>query len=180
MRLRLVSHFKPLIDAYQGPYKFKYYYWTGLQLVMRAVFFGLSALDRNNNLTINIALLAAIILVQAKISPFKREYKNINDLSYLYILLLMYIFSYEHYNTIIKILIIMTAIQFLFIITYHIIVNLCGKQIMYKIRNITGLMIMWLTRSHVQNNPRQIELNTVPPDVTFNYSEFQEPLVGND
>ena len=74
----------------------------------------------------------------------------------------------------------MTAIQFLFIITYHIIVNLCGEQIMYKIRNITGLMIMWLTRSHVQNNPRQIELNTVPPDVTFNYSEFQEPLVGND
>ena len=180
MRLRLVNHFKPLIDAYQGPYKFKYYYWTGLQLVMRAVFFGLSALDRNNNLTISIALLAAIILVQAKISPFKREYKNINDLSHLYILLLMYIFSYEHYNTVIKILIIMTAIQFLFIITYHIIVNLCGEQIMYKIRNITGLMIMWLTRSHVQNNPRQIELNTVPPDVTFNYSEFQEPLVGNN
>ena len=45
MRLRLVNHFKPLIDAYQGPYKFKYYYWTGLQLVMRAVFFGLTILQ---------------------------------------------------------------------------------------------------------------------------------------
>ena len=74
----------------------------------------------------------------------------------------------------------MTAIQFLFIITYHIIINLCGEQIMCKIRNITGLMATWLTRSYEQNNPWQIELNTVPPDVTFNYSEFQEPLVGND
>ena len=104
MRLKLVNHFKPLIDAYQGPYKIKYYYWTGLQLIMRAVFFALSALDRSNNLTISIALLAAIILVQAKISPFKHEYKNINDLAYLYILLLIYIFSYGHYNTVIKIL----------------------------------------------------------------------------
>ena len=30
MRLQLVNHFKPLIDAYQGPHKYKYYYWTGL------------------------------------------------------------------------------------------------------------------------------------------------------
>ena len=41
MRLKLVNHFKPLIDAYQGKYKIKYYYWTGLQLIMRAAFFGL-------------------------------------------------------------------------------------------------------------------------------------------
>ena len=41
-------------------------------------------------------------------------------------------------------------------------------------------MVRWLTRSHVQNNLWQIELNSVPPDVTFNYSEYQEPLVGHD
>ena len=71
MRLKLVNHFKPLIDAYQGPYKYKYYYWAGLQLVIRAVFFGLSALDRNINLTVGIILLAVIILFKEVLSLLK-------------------------------------------------------------------------------------------------------------
>ena len=37
-RFRYVNKFKPLLDAYQGPYKDKFYYWTGLQLLLRAVF----------------------------------------------------------------------------------------------------------------------------------------------
>ena len=53
-RFKLVSKFKPLIDAYQGAYKDKCYYWIGLQLVMRATFLGLSSLDRNVNLKFNI------------------------------------------------------------------------------------------------------------------------------
>ena len=71
MQLHLINHFKPLIDAYQGPYKYKYYYWTGLQLVMRAVFFGLSALDRNINLTVGIILLTIVSITQAKLSHLK-------------------------------------------------------------------------------------------------------------
>jgi len=42
---KMVTYFKPLLDAYQGPYQIKFYYWTGLQLLIRAIFFGLSALD---------------------------------------------------------------------------------------------------------------------------------------
>ena len=41
-------------------------------------------------------------------------------------------------------------------------------------------MIKWITRSNVYNNPQQIERNYVPTDVTFNYTEFLEPLVGLD
>ena len=44
---RFINKFKPLLDAYQGPYKIKFYYWTGLQFLMRAVFFGVSSLDRS-------------------------------------------------------------------------------------------------------------------------------------
>ena len=32
-RFQHINKFKPLLDAYQGPYKDKYYYWTGLQLL---------------------------------------------------------------------------------------------------------------------------------------------------
>ena len=37
-RFNIVTKFKPLLDAYQGPYKFELYYWTGLQLMLRTVF----------------------------------------------------------------------------------------------------------------------------------------------
>ena len=38
-RFTLITKFKPLLDAYQGPYKDKMYYWVGLQLVLRVVLF---------------------------------------------------------------------------------------------------------------------------------------------
>ena len=33
-RFRYINKFKPLLDAYHGPYKDRFYYWTGLQLVI--------------------------------------------------------------------------------------------------------------------------------------------------
>ena len=44
IRFKYVNHFKPIVDAYLGPYQDKFCYWTGLQLLLRAVFFGISAL----------------------------------------------------------------------------------------------------------------------------------------
>ena len=183
MRLQSVNHFKPLIDAYQGPYKYKYYYWTGLQLAIRAVFFGLSALDRSTNLTIGIIILAAISIVQAKIGPFKSEYKNVNDLCFLYTLLVIYIFSYGNNDVAIKVMIIMAALQFLFIIIHHIInSSIYGGAIIYKIRDIVDKIVRRITELWVWNKPQQSELilDNIPPDRVFDYSEFREPLVGHD
>ena len=39
-RFRFVSKSKPLLNAYQGPYKDKFYYWSGLQFLIRVAFFG--------------------------------------------------------------------------------------------------------------------------------------------
>ena len=36
-----------LVYPYFGPYKDRYYYWTGLQLLIRAAFFSLSALKKS-------------------------------------------------------------------------------------------------------------------------------------
>ena len=59
-RFRFINKFKPLLDAYQGPYKIKFYYWTGLQLLIRVICFGTSSLDRNLSLTVGIALFSLI------------------------------------------------------------------------------------------------------------------------
>ena len=37
-QFKIINRVKPLLDAYQGPYKIKFYYWTGLQLLVRTVF----------------------------------------------------------------------------------------------------------------------------------------------
>ena len=110
MRLKLVNHFKPLIDAYQGPYKYKYYYWAGLQLVIRAVFFGLSAMDRNINLTVGIILLAVTIIIKSCLAPFKDNYKNLQVTGFIFNLLTEYTLSYGHYIIAISVMITMSAL----------------------------------------------------------------------
>ena len=177
MRLRLVNHFKPLIDAYQGPYKYKYYYWTGLQLVVRAVFFGLSALDRSINFTVGIILLAIIGTIQAKINPFKSNYKNFFESCFLLYLSTVYAFSYGQYSIAVNVMITMAACHFLLIINHHIINNTCSEMIMYKLENVISKIVKWVNRSHNKSQHR-IELNNTPPDKAYNYQELQEPLVG--
>ena len=176
---KFINHFKPIIDAYQGPFKFKYYYWTGLQLVMRAVFFGLSALDRNINLTVGIILLTIIVLIQRSIIPFKDDYKNLHETGFLLNLLLIYALSHDHYGIAVNVMITMALLQFLLIIIYHIIINVCDGVIMYKLRIIINSAVKWITRS--QNKPQQhIELKNTPPNKAYNYQELREPLVGQD
>ena len=178
MRLRLVNHFKPLIDAYQGPYKYKYYYWTGLQLVIRVIFFGLSALDRNINLTVAIILLAVIIIFQRSLAPFKDNYKNLHETAFLLNLLTIYTLSYGQYNIAINVMITIAAFQFLLFIIHHMISNICGGVILYKLKNFIEMTVKWINRS--QNKPQHhydIELNNAPPDKAYNYQELREPLV---
>ena len=79
-RFNFIHYFKPLLDAYQGPYKTEFCYWPGLQIVIRTAFFGLSALEKDFNLTIGIAVLVAIGYFQALFGVYKSKYKNYNEL----------------------------------------------------------------------------------------------------
>ena len=55
-QFNLINKFTPLIDAYRGPYQYELYYWAGFKLIIRSVFFGISALGRNVNLIVGIVL----------------------------------------------------------------------------------------------------------------------------
>ena len=70
-----------------------------------------------------------------------------------------------------------SAVQLLIIIIYHIITNVRGGVIMHT--NIINT-IRWITRQHniPQNNCH--ELKNTPPDKTYNYLEYQEPLIGEN
>ena len=55
-----VQKFKPLFDAYTGPYKTRHRYWTGLLLVVRLVVLIAFSLNRANNPAINLFIISII------------------------------------------------------------------------------------------------------------------------
>ena len=79
-QFKCINHFKPLLDAYQGPYKDRFYYWTGLQLLLRAVFYVISALDRKTNMMIGILVLGVMECVHGAFGSYKHGTKNYLEL----------------------------------------------------------------------------------------------------
>ena len=182
-KFRFINKFKPLLDIYQGPYKDKFYYWTGLQLAVRAIFLGISNLERNLNLTVGNILLSAYAIFQGYCSPYKVELKNINELLLLFNLLgLRTLLNYGKDDvsiTVVNVMITVAAIQFMFIVTYHIITYVCDGVIRNKIQLIISALRKVITPL-IKARPPLIELQRFPyaniPDA-IKYDEYQEPLL---
>ena len=88
---------------------------------MRAVFFGLSALDRSTNLMISSILLATASSIHGAVFPFNNNAKNIQELLMMLNFNCLFIFSlYTTSNDIVvTVLIFLVFTQFLFIVINH-------------------------------------------------------------
>ena len=183
-RFNFINKFKPILDAYQGPYKFKFYYWTGLQLVMRTLFLGLSSLSSDINLLASIIILSIFNVVYTFSKPFKSKAKNYQEFFLIINLLGVYIFALSSVSndintTAINIMITLAVVQFSLIVVYHIITYGCS-----------GVVTKWLLslyhdvlagRFTKKLRTQQFELHCCNiPDVTYNYHEYQEPLIGQE
>ena len=183
-RFRFINKFKPLLDAYQGPYKIKFHYWTGLQLVIRAMLYGISSLDRNTNIALSIIICGVIIGLHGIAQPFKIRCKNYQELLLFLNLQALFVISlYDQSDTsitIINAVIMVGVFHFSFIIIDHMITYMCGGVIVQKIQ--AG--IRWITRLCDKSQPQQFQLQDNIrdniPEVTFDYSKLREPLVGED
>ena len=180
-QFQFINKFKPLLDAYQGPYKHRFYYWTGLQLLIRAVFFGISALDQNTNLIVSTIILSVIIGLHGAIQPFKNSFKNYHEFLYIINLQILYILTLPHYQgaTTVNVMVTLAAIQFIFIIIYHIITYLYNGVIGIKINNFTNTVTTWISKFNKPSSNVDLQLHTIEiPEVTYNYREYREPLIG--
>ena len=192
-RFNVINKFKPLLDAYQGPYKIKFYYWTGLQLVIRVVFFGMSSLDVNINLTACIIILSIIEGVQVICKPFKNKFNNFQELLLTINLLLLYTFTLSSQGDVnitgVYIMNAMAAVHFSLIIMYHIITYVCGGVMRKKLSsgvNVCKERILKLKvfkkllkqESKTDNNKHKSDINI--PDKTYNYWEYREPVIGSE
>ena len=184
-RFRCINKFKPILDAYQGPYKDKLYFWTGLQLLLRAILFGLSSLDRNVNLMIGLIVLSIFGGIAGVVQPFKNKIKTYQELILLFNLHGMYaisLYAQEETNPIIiNTMIALSAVHFVFIFTYHIITYACGG--VFKDR-LVSMITRWITKSQSRLQHQNFILEETTknkiPEVTHQYNEYREPLMGCD
>ena len=180
----IINYCKPLLDAYQGPYKIKFYYWPGLQLLMRAILFSISALDRNINLLVSVIMLEGMIWVHVIYLPFKNIQHNIMEFFSLLNLhtVFMVILVTTSEVVIVNISVALTVFQLTWIILSHLNSVLMNKSA-YSIK-ITQLLTAlksslqsWTKLGNVHQR-QPIELVNAVPEVAHNYREFQEPLIG--
>ena len=183
-RFKLISKFKPLIDAYQGAYKDKCYYWIGLQLVMRAMFLGLSSLDRDINLKVGIILISILAGVHGLARPFKSRFKNYQEFIWLTNLQVLHVLSFNITNMMyVNILVTIAMVHFSIIIVYHVMTHtwigkVTSSCIISWCSNVYTLLSKLIKSRKSENIPivRDREMNEIP-DVTYNYREYREPLI---
>lgn len=58
-----VHKLKPLLDAYQGPYKDKYRYWTGIMLVIRLIMFTVFSANSLGDPKLNLLCVSLILMI---------------------------------------------------------------------------------------------------------------------
>ena len=185
LRWKFISYFKPLLDAYFGPYKLKYPFWTGLQLLIRSCFFGLSALSRRASLFCGAVLVGILLCTHGIVYPFKSRFKNIQeslvllDLSAVYVTALYN--EYENSKYIIRLLIITVLAYFIVLIFCHCIMLMYGDVIKGRANKIKQMLMKRIRRKQTYSESLQLEeLSAKIPDVTFNYEQFREPLIAID
>ena len=76
------------------------------------------------------------------------------------------------------------ALHFSFIIIYQIITCLCSDSTKHKMWMSVSKLTRWITTIHNKSQTQKFELqdnirNKIP-EATFNYSQFQEPLLDVD
>ena len=187
-RWSFINYFKPLLDAYFGPYKQNYAFWTGLQLLIRSCFFGLSALTRNTNLSIGAVLVGLVLCAHGIFHPFQSRFKNFQESLVLFNLLAVYVTALhtdnensKHKFLIVRLLIISVLAYYIILIFCHCVMLRCGDTIKSKANKFKRMLMKGVTIKQTFSESLDMDqVRSKIPDVAFNYKEFQEPIVALD
>ena len=122
-QFRAINHFKPLLDAFQGSYKEKYCFWTAVNLIFRNLFFTLYTFQGKLRLFIATAILVLFIASYGYVCPSKNKAVNIQNLSLLVNLTIMFAIPLLNNKEIFfigtNLLISLALVQFCIIFLYH-------------------------------------------------------------
>lgn len=182
--------FKPLLDTYLSPYKDRVFYWVGLQLLVRRIMFALTMLDKYTSLTIGSIVIGLVLCIQSILQPFKNKFKNVQESLVLFNLLTINILALHNKSPnemlMIKILIFFATICLFTLIAVHCVMSTCGKAIRKQMNSLKTHFKVWqkqfsfLRKTSATEMIDMDSLRSRIADVTYNYQEFQEPLVELD
>ena len=182
LRFRLINHFKPILDAFQGSYKDRYYYWVAVHMTMRSLFFAMYAFQANLKLILSTILLIIFSIYSGYIHPHKNKLVNIQELLLLLNLTIMYAVSYQYsesvFSIVTNIMISLAFIQFCTIVLYHFLTYTCHYNVENMLQTLKHKLVNTCHKHHLKDKFDTEMLNI--PECTYNYTEYQDGLVSDD
>ena len=178
MHFRIVNRFKPLLDAFQGSHKQKYYYWVAVRLTLRSLFFTLYALPTHIKLIVSTIILIMFTAYDGYVCPNKNKVVNIQELILLINLTILYAVSYEGSTTffiVTNVMISLAFVQFIVIVLYHFLTYTCHCDVICTLEAMKQMLIMKFCKKTVLSRAL---LNI--PECTYNYTEYRDRLVSDD
>ena len=182
---RFINHFKPILDAFQGSYKDKYYYWVGVHITLRSIFYALYAFQPNLRLALAVTILIIFACHFGYTRPHKNKAVNTQELLLLANLTILHaISSYQIINN--RIFIIVTNvtiglafIQFCTILLCHFLIYTCHCNVVIISVTLKEKLMKLCSRRKPDDHSNEISLLNIP-DRTYNYREYQDGLVSDD
>ena len=183
LQFRIVNRFKPLLDAFQGSYKDKFYYWIAICLALRSFMCAFYAFPTTLKLIFSTILLMIFGFYSGYVCPHKNKVVNIQELLLLLNLAIMYAVSYQSsiniFIIVMNIMINLAFAQFGIIVLYHLLTYTCHCNVTHKINTIKQKLVVKLCSKNLCSNLNDIPLLNIP-ECTYNYSEYRDGLVSDD
>ena len=162
-QFKIVNRFKPLLDAFQGPYKDQFHYFIALCIVIRNVFFVLYAFKTEINLLISTILLILFVEMHGKFSPNKSNLVNIQEFFLLTNLSIIYAAHCKAASSLVTNVMISLALgNFSVTLLCHFFAYTCQIDINHKIKDKLIRFKYWCSNTEQnQINDEIIDFNLI-------------------
>ena len=181
LQFRMINHFKPILDAFQGSCKDKYYYWIAICITLRSIYFALYGFQPKLRIVIATMILIFLTGYHGYIRPNKNKMVNIQELLLLINLTMMHAISLQCsesvFPTVTNIMISLAFFQFCIIVLHHFLTYTCHCNVIMLHAAKQKVMKYFSKKNQWQS--QNLELLNIP-ECTYNYAEFQDGLVSDD
>ena len=178
LQFRIINRFKPILDAFQGSYKDRCYYWVAVHMTMRSLLFAMYAFQANLKLILSTMLIIVFSIYSGYVRPYKSKLVNIQELLLLLNLTIMYAVSYQYsesvFSIVTNIMISLTFIQFCTIVLYHFLTYTCHYNVVIMLQTGKEKMIKYFSKNNI--NKYNVELLNIP-ECTYKYAQYREELI---
>jgi len=175
-QFRILNQFKTLLDAFQGSYKDRCYYWVGAYIIVRSIFFILYALQTEKRLILSTIVLISFPVFVEYVHPNKNKLVNLQELLLLLNLTIMYSVSYQGSGSIFfiatNVIISLAFFQFCTIVFYHFLTYTCHCNVVTSLSDAKKKMMECYRRN---DNTFDLALLDIPEHTQYN--EYRDGLL---